>query len=110
MARFRAFHAARSIKELEMKLKKAVLISGAAAFLGLAGLAATATTASAYVACNRDGDCWHTDARPRTPGVRFDVHPDDWYFHQHWDADKDHHYRDYHEGRGYYRGGVWVTL
>jgi hypothetical protein len=36
--------------------------------------------------------------------------PDDWYFHQHWDGDRDRHYRDYHEGRGYYKGGVWVQL
>jgi hypothetical protein len=43
------------------------------------------------------------------PGVRFDHHPDDWYFHQRWDSG-DRHYRDYHEGRGYYKGGVWITL
>jgi hypothetical protein len=73
-------------------------------------LVITSAPASAYVACNHDGDCWHTDARPRAPGIQFDVHPDDWYFHQKWDADKDHHYRDYHEGRGYYKGGVWITL
>ena len=79
-----------------------------AAILGLVGLAATTTTASAYVACNRDGDCWHTENRVHAPGVTFDIHPDDWYFHQHWDANR--HFRDYHEGRGYYRGGVWVTL
>jgi hypothetical protein len=90
-----------------MKFKKAFLIT-AAASLSLAGLAATTSSASAYIACNRDGDCWHTDSRVRAPGVRFDFHPDDWYFHQHWDANR--HFRDYHEGRGYWRGGVWVTL
>jgi hypothetical protein len=66
--------------------------------------------ASAYIACNRDGDCWHTESRVRAPGVTFSWHPDDWYFHQRWDADRDRHFRDYHEGRGYWRGGVWVTL
>ena len=88
------------------------LVSGAAtAFLGICGLAATATGASAYVACNHDGgDCWHTEHRDRAPGVRFDYHPDDWYFHRHWDSDNEHHWRDYHEGRGYYKGGVWITL
>ena len=59
-------------------------------------------------ACNPGGDCWHTDSRVTAPGVTFDYHPDDWYFHQHWDAD--HHFRDYHTGRGYYKGGVWITL
>ena len=76
----------------------------------LGGLLATlaAAPASAYLACNRDGDCWHTESRYRAPGVRFDYHPDDWYFHQRWDDRR--HYREHHEGRGYYRSGVWVTL
>jgi hypothetical protein len=90
-----------------MTFKKTFLMTSAA-ILGLAGLAATTTSASAYVACNHDGDCWHTDSRAAVPGVTFDYHPDDWYFHQHWDANR--HFRDYHEGHGYYRGGVWVTL
>ena len=73
-------------------------------------LAVSATSASAYVACNHDGDCWHTrTSRVRVPGVTFDWHPDDWYFHQHWDAG-DHHWRDFHSGRGYWRDGVWITL
>ena len=93
-----------------MKFKQAFLISAAAAFLGLAALAATATTASAYIACNHEGgDCWHTDKRVRAPGVTFDYHPDDWYFHQTWTG-SDRHYRDYHEGRGYYKNGIWITL
>ena len=75
---------------------------------GAGALVALASPASAYLACNRDGDCWHTENRTSAPGVRFDYHPDDWYFHQHWD-DR-HHYRDYHEGRGHYRSGVWITL
>ncbi len=81
------------------------LLATAAVASGIA-IAFTAP-ASAYVACNREGDCWHT-SRVAVPGVRFDYHPDDWYFHQHWDADR--HFRDYHAGRGYWRGGVWVTL
>ena len=82
------------------------LLLGAAAATSV--LIAMAAPASAYVACNRDGDCWHTESRYAAPGVRFDYHPDDWYFHQRWDDHR--HWRDYHEGRGYYRGGVWITL
>ena len=93
-----------------ISLKKAISASGFALFMGIGALVATAAPASAYVACNAEGDCWHTDARPVAPGVKFDVHPDDWYFHQKWESDKDHHYRDYHEGRGYYKGGLWITL
>ena len=89
-----------------MKLKTLMLAGG----LSLGGLIAAAAPASAYVVCNRDGDCWHTDRRVAAPGLRFDFHPDDWYFHRDWDGDRDRHWRGYHEGRGYWRGGVWVPL
>ena len=88
-----------------MTLKTALL--GALAGAGV--MLALAAPASAYVACNREGDCWHTESRFAPPGVHFEYHPDDWYFHRHWD-DGRYHWREYHEGRGYWRGGVWVTL
>lgn len=89
-----------------MAFKK--LILGAAAMAGLALVAAV--PAQAYIVCDRSGyDCWHSEARYRAPGVTFEYHPDDWYFHRHWDGDR-YHWRDYHEGRGYYRNGVWITL
>ena len=91
-----------------LKLKTALSAAATTFLLGTGALVATVAPASAYMACNRDGDCWHTDSRPRAPGIKFDVHPDDWYFHQHWDAD--HHWRDYHDGRGYYRNGLWIAL
>ena len=93
-----------------MRPKTLLLTAITTAVLSIGGLAASTMSASAYVVCNHDGDCWHTEHRERAPGIQFDVHPDDWYFHQRWDADRDHHYRDYHEGRGYYRGGVWIGL
>lgn len=79
-----------------------------AAVIGLGGLAVSASTASAAVVCNAAGDCWHVDHRDRYPGVALQYHPDDWYFHQHWDHDDHHHWREMHEGRGYYANGVWV--
>jgi hypothetical protein len=83
------------------------LLATAAIAGGLAMMAAA--PASAYVVCNNEGDCWHSDTRyAAPPGVTFDWHPDDWYFHQRWD--KDRHFRDYHAGRGYWRGGVWIGL
>jgi hypothetical protein len=88
-----------------MTLSRKLLLT-AAMVTGL-GIAAVAP-ASAYVVCNPDGDCWHSDSRIHAPGVTFTYHPDDWYFHQTWDAN--HHWRDYHAGRGYWRGGIWVTL
>jgi len=80
-----------------------------ALFMAAGALAATTATASARVICNSEGDCWHSDQRVQyPPALGVQIHPDDWYFHQHWDDS--HHYRDYHEGRGYYKGGVWITL
>jgi hypothetical protein len=89
-------------------LKTALSAAAISTLMATGALMATAVPASAYVACNKEGDCWHTDARPRVPGVSLSIHPDDWYFHQKWDDNR--HFRDYHEGRGYYRGGIWVTL
>jgi hypothetical protein len=90
-----------------MKFK--TLILGAAA--GAAALVAFAAPASAYIACNREGDCWHTEDRVVRPGIRFEYHPDDWYFHRHWGDREDRmRWREYREGRGYWRNGVWITF
>jgi len=96
-----------------MTFAKKTLSSAAIALLMAGGaLAVTGGSASARVACNRDGDCWHTDQKVQYPhelGVQ--VHPDHWYFHQRWNEENNNrHYRDYHDGRGYYKGGVWVTF
>jgi hypothetical protein len=86
-------------------MKKLLLTASAITLLG----AALATSASAYVYCNANGECWHSDADGHyDANLGITVHPDDWYFHQHWDAD--HHWRDYHDGRGYYRNGLWIAL
>jgi len=81
-----------------------------AAVLSVGVLAASAGGASAYVVCNAQGDCWHTDHRYHYgPDVRAQWHPDDWYFHQDWAHDQQHHFRDYHQGRGYYSNGTWMN-
>ena len=90
-------------------LKQCLAAAAAAASLGLGLAAMSAGPAAAYVACNGEGDCWHTDSRVHYhPGWGVVTHPDAWYFHQHWD---DHHrWREEHEGRGYWRNGVWITF
>jgi hypothetical protein len=90
-------------------MKKFLVTGALAALLGAGGLVVFTAPAAAYVVCNRGGDCWHSDSQYRYPGVGFTIHPDDWYFHQDWHADR-YHYRDYHKGRGYYKGGVWITF
>jgi hypothetical protein len=91
------------IKKLAIQAALGAMVAGGA-------LAAMSAPASAYVVCNREGDCWHTEKRYSAPGVTFQWHPDDWYFHQHWDADRDHRWHDYREGRGYYRNGIWMSF
>ena len=91
-------------------LKKAVSAAAITMFMAAGALVGTTGAASARMACNSEGDCWHTDTRVAVPGVRFNYHPDDYYFHQRWDGDEHRHWREHHEGRGYYRGGVWITL
>jgi hypothetical protein len=93
-----------------ISMKYLLSAAAVAALMSAGALVSTTAPAAARVVCNNEGDCWHTDAPPpRVPGIRFSAHPDDWYFHQHWEGG-DRHYRDYHEGRGYYKGGVWITL
>ena len=91
-------------------LKKILSATAIAALVSAGTLATTTAPAAARMICNAEQDCWHTDdSAPRVPGVQFNQHPDDWYFHQKWEG-SDRHYRDYHHDRGYYKSGIWITL
>ena len=76
---------------------------GFAALIGASALAMMATTASARIVCNEDGDCWHakTDYQYQ-PTFGLNIHPDDWK----WKEGEKHAWRE-HDGRGYWRGGSW---
>jgi len=87
-----------------MRLGK-ILVATAVTFMAMA---ATASGASAYIICNGEGDCWHSERRESPPGQSFEYHSDDWYFHQEWGAHR--RFRPYREGRGYWHNGVWVQL
>ncbi|HEY2034476.1 MAG TPA: hypothetical protein VGH02_12395 [Rhizomicrobium sp.] len=91
-------------------MKKSITRAALAGLLGLGGLALAATSASAYIVCNDDGECWHVHDQYTYPtGFGIVVHDDSWK----WDADHDArvHWRWHeHEGRGYWRNGVWVTF
>ncbi len=75
------------------------------ALVGAGALAAMAGPASAYVACNRVGECWHTTERyAYRPGFGITVQRDNWGW-------RGGHYRwREHGGRGYWRNGLWVTF
>lgn len=90
-------------------LKTAVSAAAITLFMGTGALVATTAPASARMVCNDSGDCWHTDSRYHYGrDVNAQYHNDDWYFHQKWDQSNQRHWRDTHEGRGYYAHGVWV--
>ena len=90
-------------------MKKLMLQGAVAAIIGVAALAGTDTTASAYVVCKRSGDCWHTSERYNyRPHFGIVVHDDNWRWR---DRDRGRHYRwREHEGRGYWRNGIWLSF
>lgn len=77
-----------------------------AALIGAGALALTATSASAYVVCNNAGECWHAHDRYSYPaGFGVTVHDDNWHWRHH-----DRYRWHEHDGRGYWRNGLWVTF
>ena len=88
--------------------------SGALAVILAGGtLAATATIASADVACNSYGECWTTQQRyelnvyPPELGVQF--YDNDW----RKEHEKDEHYhwmKDRNDDHGYYSHGEWHSF
>ena len=82
--------------------------SAIAAAVVAAGVALSATSASAYIACNGEGACWHVHRHGYyhyNPGFGIVVHPDNW----RW-GDRDHYVWREHAGRGYWRNGVWMRF
>jgi hypothetical protein len=77
-----------------------------AAAVGAATIALTATSASAWIVCNRFGECWHTHVQYAfRPEFGVVVHPDGW----RW-GPGEHFVWHEHVGRGYWRNGVWITF
>lgn len=92
-----------------MTFLKSALVKGALAAAVAGGTLAGATTpASADVACNRFGECWHVRDRvdyPPRVGIRF--HTDRWGYGHHYGY---YHWRHDRDDRGYWRNGVWITF
>jgi len=79
-------------------LTKALLVAAGS-------LALTAATASAEVACNSEGECWHVKRHDYDPGLKLSIHPDNWK----WDGQEKYKWRE-HEGHGYWNKGVWIEI
>ena len=87
-------------------MKNIIKTTALAAMLGAGALIATSGAASAYVVCNAEGECWHVHDQytyPQEGGVV--VHDDAWKW-----GDADHYRWHEHDGRGYWRNGLWVTF
>lgn len=85
-------------------MKKLLVSAALSAVIGAGSLLAFTAPASAAVVCNRTGDCWHTNSRySYRPAWGLTVHPNNW----RWGA-RDHYRWREHNGRGYWRGGVWI--
>ena len=85
---------------------KTIAKLASAALLGAAAVAITATSASAYVVCNREGECWHAkSAYQYRAEYGIAVHPDGWA----WGANEHYKWHE-HRGRGYWRSGVWIKF
>jgi hypothetical protein len=79
-------------------ISKAILVASSA-------LAISAATASAEIACNREGDCWHVKRHDFHPSLNLTIHPDNWK----WASHEKYRWRE-HEGHGYWRDGAWVEI
>jgi len=92
-------------------MKKILAGTVAVALLSLGVFVFGTGPSAARVVCNDEGDCWHTDMGYRYhPEWHIRYHPDSWYFHNDWDHDHDHRWRGHHEGRGYWRNGIWIAF
>jgi len=78
----------------------------AAALLGFSVVTISATAASAAIACNAEGACWHV-RKPYAYRPEFGVvvHPDNW----RWGPNEHYAWRE-HRGRGYWSHGAWVRF
>ena len=100
--------------------RKLLTTSAIAALVGVGALAMTTSAAGARTVCNTDGDCWHEGSTqyeyPATLGMHY--YGDDYRtVHHDWErtdnsdrAPNHYSWRSDHDGRGYYRQGVWVTF
>ena len=85
---------------------KYLATAGVAAVMGATAIVTSSVPASAAVACNREGECWHVRGEYRTrPEFGVVIHSDNW----RWREREHYRWRE-HEGRGYWRNGVWLSF
>jgi hypothetical protein len=87
-------------------MKKLMLQGAFATIIGVSALAGTHHGVCVF-GLNRSGDCWHTSERyTYRPHFGVTVHDDNWRWRN---RDRHHRWRE-HEGRGYWRNGIWLSF
>jgi uncharacterized membrane protein len=87
-------------------MKSLLTKSAVTALLGMSAAVMLSTAASAAVVCNAENECWHVKNHyTYKPEFGLTVHEDGWK----WGDGEKYTWRE-HEGRGYWRNGVWVTF
>jgi hypothetical protein len=77
-----------------------------ALLIGAGTLTLSATSVSAAVVCNDEGECWHVRGRAHyNPELKLHIHPDSW----RWARSEHYRWRE-HRGHGYWHGGVWIDI
>jgi hypothetical protein len=78
------------------------------AFFATLSLVVMATSASAEVVCNREGDCWHVREHAWIrPEHGLTIYPHDWKWGEH--ERERYRWREHEgEGRGYWHEGRWI--
>ena len=78
------------------------------AFFATLSLVVMATSASAEVVCNREGDCWHVREHAWIrPEHGLIIYPHDWKWGEH--ERERYRWREHEgEGRGYWHEGRWI--
>ncbi len=80
--------------------------TAAAAAVGLTALVVSTVSASAAIACNAEGECWHVNRHyVYRPEYGIVVHENNW----RWGPSEKFVWRE-HTGRGYWRNGVWIRF
>ena len=85
-------------------------IIGKTAIVACSALFVTATAASAEIACNDEGDCWHVKTRHEyKPEFKVRIYDDKWKWEE--AESKKYRWRE-HEGddRGYWSKGIWLKF
>ena len=81
---------------MEMAMKRIASV----ALIGIGVFACGVTNASAYVACNHEGDCWHTNKGYKyPPEAHVRLFPDTWKYN----------WRGEGQGSGYWSKDNWVN-